>query len=196
MFTQHGADVGQPALDGTVGGGEQVVVPAGGTNPGPVTGGGGQPAVGPRHPGELGFHLRQLFQQRVVVGHLHLRGQRRDVIGPAHHRDLLVGAFRRSQRLAHVCLAQQGLLVVATVLADCGHGLCDHIEDVLVALLDEVLPPTFRIVVPGGLGQQAQRIRFHRAFLPGAGEAERAGKVDERRGPGVAGGPVEGLPFG
>ena len=90
-----------------------------------------------------------------------------------------MGTFRRSQRLAHVCLAQQGFLIVVAILTDCGHGLCDHIEDVLVTLLDEILPPPFRIIVSGGLGQQAQRICFHRAFLPGAGEAKRAGKVDE-----------------
>ena len=149
----------------------------------------------PRHPGDLRLDLGQLSQQRIVRGGRHLGRQRRHVIGTAHHRDLFVPASRRTQRLAHVGLTQLVLLIGGLALADGRHRLADHLEDVLVTLLDEVLPPAFRVVVASRIGEQPQRIRLHRPLLVFPGEAERTGQVDERGGAAVPDRPAERLPF-
>ena len=66
-LAQRVRDPGQPAGDRLVGGGPQVVVPAGRGHPGAVPGRGRQPRVRPRHPGQRHLPLRDP-PQRAGVG--------------------------------------------------------------------------------------------------------------------------------
>ncbi len=160
-------------------------VPAGRGDPRTVPAGPGEPAVGPGHPGGLHLDLRQAGQQRLVGGHGGLRPQRRDMPGPAHHgvrvAELPAGG---PHPLAHVRLAHQVAVVaaVAVRLAQGSHGLPERLERAEHLLpyasgapvLDHVLPPALGVVVPGGLGQDRERVQ------------------PDRIGPGVVRGPLGG----
>ena len=66
LVPEHSRGLGQPSLHRTVGGGEQVVVPARRRHSRAVSAPGGQPPVRPRHPGHLDLDLGQPPEQCVV----------------------------------------------------------------------------------------------------------------------------------
>ncbi|GAA3049231.1 hypothetical protein GCM10020000_32160 [Streptomyces olivoverticillatus] len=75
LLAQQAGDVGQPALDGPVGGVEEMPVPAGRGDPGAVTAVPGEPAVGPGHPADLGLDLGQALEHLTVGGDGPLGGE-------------------------------------------------------------------------------------------------------------------------
>ncbi len=197
---------GEPARHRIAVGGEQVVVPAGRLHARAVTGGLGEPAVCPRHPGDVRAHLlRQPGEQRPVVrdgGHPLQRG---DVEGAADHGDPAVpGAAGGADLLAHVRLAQAVPAGLGEALGAQGaHRLGDGGErrqrvGAGRAVLDHVLPPAFRVVVPGRLGEQRQRVggRFGAVGVIGAGAVAVVGAGGVVRAGGVLRSGREAVPGG
>ena len=161
LVAQDGGGLGQPPLDGLARGGEQVVVPAGRADAGPVARGVGQPPVGPGHPGQGGLHLRQAAQQPVVGGGGWQVPQGRHVPGAADHRDPLEAVpDRPAQYLPHVRLADRVPRVgFSGVGAEDRDGFGQRVEDGGSRdVLHHVLPPALRVVVPGRGGQLADGI--------------------------------------
>ena len=121
--------------------------------------------MGPRHPGRGDLCRGQPAQQSVVGGDgRRPPDQRRGVPRTAHHRDPpCPGPLRGPQRLAHVRLALQGARVgLGPVGPDRRHRVCDRVERVAVpAVLDDVLPPTLRVVITGDLREDRDGIRLH-----------------------------------
>ncbi len=82
---QHARDLGEPAHDRLVHGGEEVVVPAGGGDPRPVARRCGQPRMRERHPGQRRLPLGQAAQ-RAVVGRRRWQRLRRAPARARHRR--------------------------------------------------------------------------------------------------------------
>ncbi len=165
LAAEQFGDLGHPAGDRLLGGGVQVVVPAGRVDAGAVAGVLGQPAVGPRHPGEFGPELLGEFgEQRPVVRDRRHGGERGHVPGAADHRDAAVaGPAGGPDLLPHGGLADLVAPFGGVVLAQRGHRLGEggeRGEGVAVggAVLDHVLPPGLRVRVPGGGGEFGDRV--------------------------------------
>ena len=164
LVAQDGGGLGQPPLDGLARGAEQVVVPAGGADAGPVARGIGQPPVGPGHPGQGGLHLRQAAQQPVIGGRGRQVAERRYVPGTADHRDPLEAVpDRPAQHFPHMRLADRvarvGFLGVDAEDPDgFGQGIEDRTWVRTGKVLHHILPPALRVVVPGRGGQFADGI--------------------------------------
>ena len=146
-------------------------VPARAAHARAVPGGAGEPTMRPWDPTDPDLHLGHAAQRgRIRCGGWQRRLQRRHVPRAAHHRDA-VEPFRRggAQHLAHVrlalCFAQRRGLTAA---ADGSHGLGDGLECRLAvaAVLDDVLPPAFRIRVASSGRERTERVglRWHRQF--------------------------------
>ena len=150
---------------------EEVLVPAGGADPGAVAGGVAEAGRRPRGP--RGRHLgpgQPGDQVGVAAGRREAgRHQHRGVPRPAHHRDprLRRGLDLRAQHPAHPllapCVAADLRVVVRPGVGgpDRGHRLPDRVEARsrrAVALLDGVLPPPLGVVVARCRGERADRV--------------------------------------
>ena len=104
---QTARDPGQPAHDGLVRGGPQVVVPARRGHARAIAPGAGQPLVGPRHPGQRDpSPWRPAQGYDVMTGRRQRPADRRCMPCPAHHPDpVATSAERAADDLAHVRLA-------------------------------------------------------------------------------------------
>ena len=165
VLAEDTGGVGEPPVYGTVGCGEQVVVPAGRGHPCPVPRGGGQAPVGPGHPGGGDLGPREALEQ----GGVGLDGMAGGLVecggvpGAADDGDAVVpGAEGGAQDLAHVCLAAFGVHVPGPGLgADGRHGLLDRGERggfTVAALFDGVVPPAFGVAVAGCAGEHSERV--------------------------------------
>lgn len=142
-------------------------VPAGRVDPGAVSTGPGQPAVGPRHPGRLDLRLGQALEKLPIGRGRGPRRERRDVPGAAHHGRPVVRAPGLADPQPHMGLPQRvlGVAAVAVRLPDRGHRLGQRREGgqrvplpLAAAVLDRVLPPALGVVVPRGLGEDGERV--------------------------------------
>ena len=127
-----------------------------GSGCGPVARGVGQPPVGPGHPGQGGLHLRQAAQHPVIGG----RGRQVAKAGTCQAPQttaIRVEAIpdRAAQHLAHVRLTDRVARIgFPGVGAEDPDGLGQGIENRWSGdVLHHVLPPAFRVVVPGRGGQ-------------------------------------------
>ncbi len=209
---EEAGDLGHPALDGPVGGGEEVRVPAGGVDAGAVAGAAGEPAVGPGDPGRPGPHLGQALEEGPVGGDGGAQGERGDVPGAADDGDGVPELLaRRAQPEPHVRLADEvaGVAAVPVRLAQGAHGLGEGPERgggvAVAAQLDDVLPPALGVLVPGGPGEFRDGIDPRPvpgdallAVVPGGvgGEGVRGGQVEEADGGAPVQGPADRDPFG
>ena len=147
--------------------GEQVVVPPGRLDPRAVARRVRQAGVRPRDPGHHRPRPRHpLEHARVGRGGGQRVGERRRVPGAADDDDAPSAALAHlAQDGSHVGLAPGLVVLVAMrmpgvrLLAQRGHRLGDGLESRTVRTgLDDVVPPALGVVVPGGLGQQGDRV--------------------------------------
>lgn len=227
LLAEQPGGLRHPPLDRPVGHGEQVLVPSGRVDPGAVPGAAGEPAVRPRHPGGLGPDPGEALEEGPVGGDGALPGERRDVPGTADDGDGAVFPEGCAQPEPHVRLADgvAGAAAVPVRLAQRRHRLRDgrergeRVARVRRAVLDDVLPPALRVVVPGGRGQYGEGVDAQSAappvggrparvvvrvllvlVLPGGvahhGEGVGGGQVDEADGGTVVERPADGDPLG
>ena len=119
---------------------------------------GGKPRVRPRDPGRRHFDPGQALEERAVLAEVCLPAQGREMPGAADHGDGPVRSPRRTEHGPHVRLPERVIGVVRSGLPNRRHRVRDGLERGHAAVLDHVLPPAFRIVVPGCGGQFADRV--------------------------------------
>ncbi len=188
---------------------EHVAVPARTVDAGGVAGTRCETPMRPRHPGHRGLDLRQPAQG----GGVGRDGRRarcidvedRDVPRTAHDDDLFVaGAAGGADRSAHVGLALQFPPGRHEAVAGRGHRVGNGVEGggAVAAVLDHVLPPSFRIGVARRRGEFAQRVRGRRfgherrLVVTRGCERDRERQVDGVHLDVVGVGPTDRLPFG
>ena len=209
---------------------EQVVVPTGRHHPRAVARGERQSRVCPRHPRQFHPDLGSAAQHfRIRCCGRQLSHQRRGVPRSADHRNLLhAWLFERfAQHLTHMRLASflvQSFIEIAhrrKFITQRDHRLGNGIKTSTIrARFDDVIPPSFRIVVPGRVGEHADGIgpyggtrveatRFGQvesefivrrlgpapATITAVGQHHRSREVAEPDRPGIVDGPAHGLPL-
>ena len=165
---QQVCDLDQPPGDHVLMLREQVVVPTGRHHACAVAGGERQSRMRPRHPRQFHPDLGSAAEHfGIRCCGRQLPHQRRGVPRSADHRNLLhAWLFERfAQHLTHMRLASflvQSFIKIAhrrKFIAQRGHGLGNGIKTRTIrACFDDVIPPSFRIVVPGRVGEHSDGI--------------------------------------
>ena len=157
--------------------------------------------MSPGHPRCCDLDLCQTAQ-RCCVGlcRVRIEVERRYVPCPADHSDCFVPVFlRHANRAPHMGFSTLFALRRNRAVARCGHCFSNRREGSgpVAAMLDDVFPPPFRIVVAGRCGECAERVgrRPVDNRAPSDVLAQRRGLVASRTGKGVGEWQVDGANF-